>query len=187
MVTMEGFDHLLNWKLKVGSHPFPGRDGGTCINEAALVAAGFKYRQIASAHEMPQCFSRPICCLAMLLNDLASDEDRQHLLLYVTRLACADTPEVERARAAYIHRHMGHYYVGMHLLGVVSLSFDRGLRVLEGALAIGRQADPLGPEEVATRMDAVKAKAITPTSVSDKPFFSKVKSWLSMKKSEPAA
>src|SRR5919199_1899377 len=34
---MEGFDHILNWKLKAGSHRFPGPDGGTCINEAALV------------------------------------------------------------------------------------------------------------------------------------------------------
>ena len=24
---MDGFDHILNWKLKVGSHTFPGRDG----------------------------------------------------------------------------------------------------------------------------------------------------------------
>jgi hypothetical protein len=38
MATMEGFDHLLNWKLKAGSHPFPGKDGGTCINEAARSA-----------------------------------------------------------------------------------------------------------------------------------------------------
>ena len=38
---MDGFDHILNWKLKAGSHQFPGPDGGTCINEAALVAAGF--------------------------------------------------------------------------------------------------------------------------------------------------
>ncbi len=37
---MDGFDHILNWTLKVGSHPFPGKDGGTCINEAAIVAAG---------------------------------------------------------------------------------------------------------------------------------------------------
>ena len=43
---MDGFDHILNWKLKAGSHPFPGRDGGTCINEAALIAAGFEYRPI---------------------------------------------------------------------------------------------------------------------------------------------
>jgi hypothetical protein len=35
MATMEGFDQLLNWKLKAGSRPFPGKDGGTCINEAA--------------------------------------------------------------------------------------------------------------------------------------------------------
>ena len=35
---MEGFDHILNWTLKRGSHQFPGPDGGTCINEAALVA-----------------------------------------------------------------------------------------------------------------------------------------------------
>ena len=45
---MDGFDHILNWKLKAGSHPFPGKDGGTCINEAALVAAGFDY-QVRSA------------------------------------------------------------------------------------------------------------------------------------------
>ncbi len=35
---MDDFDHILNWKLKAGSHPFPGKDGGTCINEGALVA-----------------------------------------------------------------------------------------------------------------------------------------------------
>jgi hypothetical protein len=32
---MTGFDHILNWKLKEGSHLFPGKDGGPCINEAA--------------------------------------------------------------------------------------------------------------------------------------------------------
>ncbi len=100
---MDTFDHLLNWKLKRGSHAFPGPDGGTCINEAALVAAGFEYRPVSDVRQMPGCFSRPICELAMVLNDHASDEDRQRLLPYVTRLACADTPEVERARAAYIN------------------------------------------------------------------------------------
>src|SRR5215204_4694173 len=33
---MDDFDHILNWKLKAGSHQFPGKDGGTYINEAAL-------------------------------------------------------------------------------------------------------------------------------------------------------
>ena len=29
MAAMDRFDHLLNWTLKQGSHPFPGQDGGT--------------------------------------------------------------------------------------------------------------------------------------------------------------
>ncbi len=46
MVTMDTFNPILNWKLKAGPHRFPGPDGGTCINEAALVAAGFAYKPI---------------------------------------------------------------------------------------------------------------------------------------------
>lgn len=93
---MEGFDHVLNWKLKAGSHPFPGKDGGTCINEAALVAAGFAYKPIRTVDNLPDCISRPICRFAVLLNDEANDEEPQRLLPYVTRLACADTREIEK-------------------------------------------------------------------------------------------
>ncbi len=181
---MDTFDHLLNWKLKAGSHYFPGPDGGTCINEAALIAAGFEYRRVRSPSDMPECFSRPICRLAMRLNDSADDEQRQRLLPYVTRLACADTQGVELAREAYINWYTRHDY---------TIPLEKGLEVLEGALAIGRQADPLGPEEVLTRMKAAKmdqskpTRAATPTPVPDKPFFSKVKSWLTMKETEPAA
>ena len=146
---MEGFDHILNWKLTRGSHPFPGPDGGTCINEAALVAAGFAYRCIADVHRMPRCFSRPICQFAMWLNDNAGDEARQLLLPFVTRLACADTPEVERERETYIRSQM--------LRG--GLSVHRGIQILEGALAIGRQAEPLGADLARARMEAVKAGA----------------------------
>ncbi len=173
---MDGFDHLLNWKLKVGSHAFPGPDGGTCINEAALVAAGFEYRSICAAHEMPDCFSRPICQLAMFLNDNSTNEERQRLPPFVTRLACADTPEVEKARAAYIMRRICNY----HYFGV---PFDKGLEALEGALAIGRQADPLGPDEVQSRMDAVRA----PSKQKAASRASKIKNWLSMKQTEPTA
>ncbi len=174
---MDGFDHLLNWKLKVGSHPFPGKDGGTCINEAALVAAGFPYRSIRTVEQMPDCFSRPICRLAMLLNDEANDEDRQRLLPFVTRLACADTPEVEHARAAYIASRMTR-----------RMSFQSRLEVLEGALAIGRQADLFPSDEVRTRMAAVQAGATTPTSVPDTPFLSKIKGWFGTKgETEPAS
>src|SRR5215212_5753529 len=127
MTTMDGFDHILNWKLKAGSHRFPGQDGGTCINEAALVAAGFEYRPIRQAEDMPDCFSRPICRLAMWLNDVASDAERQRLLPFVTRLACADTPEIEREREAYID-----------VQSERAATFSDYVKVLEGALAIGR-------------------------------------------------
>jgi len=52
---MGGFDHILNWKLQLGSHAFPGKDGGTCINEAAIVAAGFAYQPVRSVEDMPKC------------------------------------------------------------------------------------------------------------------------------------
>jgi hypothetical protein len=95
---MGNFDRILNWKLKRDSHIFPGRDGGTCINEAAIVAVGFPYRPVRSVQDMPECFSRPLCTLAMQLNDEAEDAERQLLLPFVARLACADTPEVKRER-----------------------------------------------------------------------------------------
>lgn len=163
---MHTFDHVLNWRLKVGSHLFPGPDGGTCINEAALVAAGFEYQPVLNADGMPDCFSRPICTFAMRLNDLASDNNRQRLLPYVTRLACADTPEVERRRAAYIRRRTWFLFD--------LLPFNRGLKVLEGALAIGCQADPFASDEVQARLDAVKAEAPTFRSRAAHPPSSKV-------------
>ena len=110
----------------------------------------------------------------MFLNDHSTDEERQRLLPFVTRLACADTPDVEEARTAYIKQRVGNY----HFFGV---TFEEGLDVLEGALAIGRQADPLGPDEVQTRMETARTGRFNPTkaaataSVLDKPFFSKVK------------
>ena len=142
---MGDFDHILNWTLKSGSHTFPGPNGGTCINEAALVAAGFEYRPIRSASNMPPCFSRPICSLAMRLNDDSNDTERQKLLPFVTRLACADSPEIERARATYIARHADG-----------PITFARGLEVLERAIAMGREADSVGVELVSGRLDTAR-------------------------------
>src|ERR1700761_7377613 len=136
---MSDFDHILNWKLLAGSHAFPGPDGGTCINEAAIVACGYRYQSVTSVGYMPDCFSPSICGLAMRLNDNATDLQRQRLMPFVTRLACADTPEVELKRAHYIEVRIN---LGQLFLG--NFEFERGLRALEGALAIGRQADPLG-------------------------------------------
>ena len=168
---MDGFDHILNWKLQLGSHPFPGKEGGTCINEAAIVAAGFAYQPVRRVEDMPDCFSRPICKLAMQLNDYASDAERQRLLPFVTRLACADTPAVEAQRATYISSKR-----------VTAYSFEGGLKVLEGALAIGWQADTLGVNEAKTRLETVQSRASGSASVADSPIFAKVKSWLGRKK-----
>ena len=178
---MEAFDHVLNWKLKRGSHPFPGPDGGTCINEAALVAAGFEYRPINFVSQMPRCFSRPICRLAMQLNDHAEDNERQLLLPFVTRLACADTPEVERRRAAYIRAHL---FAGIAFVGITP---KEGIKILEGALAIGRQARPLGPDIAKTRMEAAKGKANTVAPRVERSALSKLKAWFAAGKVvEPA-
>ncbi|WP_336491552.1 hypothetical protein [Methylobacterium nigriterrae] len=169
---MDNFDHILNWTLKAGSHFFPGPDGGTCINEAALVAAGFPYRPVRSISDMPSCFSRPICSLAMMLNDQTDDITRQRLMPFVTRLACADTPEVEQLRAAYIDCRLGSarlYQRRTH--------FELGLDALEGALAIGRQADEIASGEVRDRMAAACSQVPKPDQ-GDKPTLSaKLKAW----------
>jgi hypothetical protein len=158
MAAMDSFDYVLNWKLKQGSHVFPGKDGGTCINEAAVVAAGFPYRPVRTVDDMPGCFSRPICRLAMHLNDEASDEERQLLLPFVIRLACADTAEVEQQRNVYIASRLRY-----------CRSFQEGIDILEGALAMGRRADELAPEQVGIRLDAVQRGAATAASVSTLP------------------
>ena len=167
MAAMGPFDHILNWKLKQGSHPFPGKDGGTCINEAAVVAAGFPYRPIRQVRDMPECFSLPICRLAMHLNDQADDDERQRLLPFVTRLACADTPEVESQREDYIVSQTKRLW-----------TFADGLEILEGALRIGRRADELPEDAVEHRMRAAQSAATEPTSVPDTPIFAKLKEWL---------
>src|SRR5215216_2058061 len=145
---MDAFGHILNWKLTQGSHPFPGKDGGTCINKAAIVAAGFEYQPVRRVEDMPECFSRPICRLAMELNDTANDVERQQLIRFVTRLACADTPDIEGERAAYIHSRTARH-----------CTFVEGVQILEGALAIGRQAEAFAPDEVRTRMETVQWSA----------------------------
>src|SRR5215218_3446082 len=166
MLARADFDHILNWTLKPGSHPFPGKDGGTRINEAAIVAAGFPYQAVKSVDEMPACFSRPICRLAMRLNDEATDKQRQRLLPFVTRLACADTEQVEWEREAFIRARTGRW-----------ISFEEGLAVLEGALAIGRQADDLDAADVGTRMSTARSRAKPSTSIPEESLAALFTSW----------
>ncbi|HKH28636.1 MAG TPA: hypothetical protein VKA61_09910, partial [Sphingomicrobium sp.] len=71
--------------------------------------------------------------------------------------------------------------------GVTAYSFEYGLQVLEGALAIGRQADTPGVDEARTRLEKVQSRASSAASVADSPIFAKIKSWLERKKlTEPA-
>src|SRR4028118_2427120 len=93
--------------------------------------------------------------------------------------AGAGPAEGGQQREEYSLRHTSGYYV--------RLPFSVGLEALEGALAIGRQADPLGPGTGPTPAQAGRSKATTPTSIRTVPFFSKVKSWLTMKEMEPMA
>src|SRR5499426_4127338 len=97
------FQRMLEWKLLRGSHEFPGPDGGTCVNEAAIVAAGYPYTPVRRIDDCPASFSRPLALYAMCLNDIVLDDTlRQELLLpFVTRLAgSADTPEIDLQRVA---------------------------------------------------------------------------------------
>src|SRR4051794_21968476 len=99
------FQRMLNWKILRGSHEFPGPDGGTCINEAAIVAAGYPYTPVRRIDDCPASFSRPLALYAMCLNEIVlSDDLRQELLVpFVTRLAgSADSLEVEMQRVALI-------------------------------------------------------------------------------------
>jgi len=99
--TTAQFKRMLEWKLLRGSHEFPGPDGGTCVNEAAVVAAGYPYRAIYRAKDLPASFSRPIAMFALCLNDTLGDELRQELMMpFVTRLAgSADASKIEMMRA----------------------------------------------------------------------------------------
>jgi hypothetical protein len=104
MTNIAPLSDMLNWRLLSGSHDFPGPEGGTCINEAAIVAAGFEYRKVDGANDCPPCFSRPISQYAIGLNDSMPDDLRQSILMpFVVRLAgTADTDAVEVKRAKYL-------------------------------------------------------------------------------------
>jgi hypothetical protein len=89
----------------------------------------------------------------------------------VTRLACADTPEVEAKRAAFIKSQNVTAWPFDRCLNMNAYSFDHGLKVLECALAIGRQADTLGIDTVKTRMEEVQSRSSRLASLADRPIW----------------
>ena len=95
--------NMLNWQLMAGSHEWPGPDGGTCINEAAIVAAGMPYKSVTGPSDIPVCFSRIIATFLMALNDRMDLKARQDLIEFIPRLAgSADNYKIEFKRAEYI-------------------------------------------------------------------------------------
>lgn len=94
---------ITDWKLKSGSHKFPGPDGGTCINEAAIVAAGFEYRSVKSHEDCPPCFSPVLAQFAIVVNDQMRDGERQRLMGLVHRLSGSAGPDwADAARARFL-------------------------------------------------------------------------------------
>src|SRR5258706_12278694 len=104
MQATTGFDfgRLLNWRILRGSHEFPGPDGGTCVNEAAIVAAGYPYTPGGRIDECPATFSRPLALYAMCLNEIVLDDTLRQgaLRAFVPRLAGAARPPRGRPQPA---------------------------------------------------------------------------------------
>jgi hypothetical protein len=94
------------FNLDAGPRESLSSDGKVCVTEAAIVAAGFEYREVADAYSTPECFSRPLVTYAIAPNDSALDTHRQELLApFISRLAGSATSyEVEMERARFLVR-----------------------------------------------------------------------------------
>src|SRR5712691_11694238 len=81
------FQQLANFRLARGSHKQPNKGGNICVNEAAVIAAGFQYREIRDVSCLTDCFSRPVSEYAIYLNDFMMHRVRNELLVpFITRL-----------------------------------------------------------------------------------------------------
>ena len=98
------FQQLANFRLARGSHKQPNKGGNICVNEAAVIAAGFQYREIRDVSCLPDCFSRPVSEYAIYLNDFMMHRVRNELLVpFITRLpGTSDAPWVEEERVRLI-------------------------------------------------------------------------------------
>src|SRR5438105_7599227 len=98
------FQQLAKFRLARGSHKQPNKGGNICVNEAAVIAAGFQYREIRDVSCLPDCFSRPVSEYAIYLNDFMMHQVRNELLVpFINRLpGTSDAPWVEEERARFI-------------------------------------------------------------------------------------
>lgn len=181
------FEKILNWELQTGSHPFPGPKGGTCILEAAIVAAGFPYQRIGGDGSIPISFSRVISAFLLGLNDAAPNTERQQLKRFLLKFhGSADSPEVERHRDNIIRHRIQSEIIPLcaftNELEVISSGSNPSeivryvafvarkpeawkitLSIVEEAFSIGNQADPLDADIAAARLEGAKSdKSETP-------------------------
>ena len=91
-------------------------------------------------------------------------------------MSFACVAQVECEREAYIRSRVP----------VGGVTMKKGIEILEGALAIGRQAEPLAPDIAQARMEAVRGRALIATPMPDRPVLGKVKAWLTAKILAPA-
>jgi len=103
-MTITQLEGWLDWQLKHGSHEFPGSDGGTCINEAAVVVAGLAYREVLSITDLPESFCPVISQFALTLNDAMPEGDELNRLRpFAARLSgSSDNRAVIYERAKFL-------------------------------------------------------------------------------------
>ena len=108
------FQQLANFRLARGSHKQPNKGGNICVNEAAVIAAGFQYREIRDVSCLPDCFSRPVSEYAIYLNDFMMHRVRNELLVpFITRLpGTSDALGQGGARPAHRRRNRSPYRRG---------------------------------------------------------------------------
>lgn len=168
------FSRILNWRLLAGSHEFPGPDGGTCINEAAIVVAGLPYRAISSVQDLPPCFSRILGRFAIWMNDGMPDDIRQRLKQYVMRLpGTADDEDIEASRQCFLEDRIAErlgfpsYYEAIFTVPDIFGRFEElatdepsmwfyAMAVFDQALAMGRQAKSIDIADVRARAEKAK-------------------------------
>ena len=130
----------LDWQLKHGSHEFPGPDGGTCINEAALVVAGLAYREVTSIRDLPESFCPVASQYALTLNDaMPEGELLNRLRPFAARLSgSSDGREMAMGRASRLALDAAREFASLALQAADPAAADRLRAVVspEEALAV---------------------------------------------------
>lgn len=138
-MTKPKIETWLDWELKHGSHEFPGTDGGTCVNEAALVVAGFAYHEVTSILDLPESFCPVISQYALSLNDaMPEGEVLNRLRPFAARLSgTGDGRRIADERGAFLAIQAARVFAPLALDAVDTAAAERlrAVATLEDAMA----------------------------------------------------